>query len=399
MNHYVRVLFSATTLGIIAVIGRSLQRAPLVWGCLVALGLVYLATIWAPENWWGRAKYTLAVSLVIGLTVILRLANPGRQAIPIALSLVPLALLLAREQGSLRRFTLGLAILTMAAMLVLAPSAAFAWTVLPVVIALYMSVRAIHIYKQAYRLSQQNLDALNKANLELQQTYAALQEATVHSVRYAALAERARLARDIHDGLGHQLTSLIVQLQALEMMLPGDPVRAAQVVPGMLDVTRQAMKEVRQAVETWREDESGSGWVALQGLVSQFASYAPLTLEFQQDGELSDWPLALNVTLYRILQEALTNILRHAQATAAWVRVQERDRQVILTVSDNGHYTENMPLKEGYGLKGIRERCQALAGVCRVSPCQPHGLMLEVRLPITPPEGQPFQIERSYLHA
>jgi signal transduction histidine kinase len=399
MNRYVRVLFSATTLGIIAVIGRSLQRAPLVWGCLVALAFVYLVMIWAPESRWGRAKYALAVLLVIGLTVILRLANPGRQAIPIALSLVPLALLLAREQGSLRRFTLGLAILTMAAMLVLAPSAAFVWTVLPVVIALYMSVRAIHIYKQAYRLSQQNLDALNKANLELQQTYAALQEATVHSVRYAALSERARLARDIHDGLGHQLTSLIVQLQALEMMLPGDPLRAAQAVPDMLDVTRKAMAEVRQAVETWREDESGSGWVALQGLVSQFTSYAPLALEFQPGPELSEWPAGLNVALYRILQEALTNILRHAQATAAWVQLQEREHRVILTVSDNGRYTTGMPLKDGYGLKGIRERCQALGGVCRVSQRQPHGLKLEVSLPIIPLEGQPAPGEGSYLHA
>ena len=399
MNGYVRVLFSATTLGIIAAIGRPLQRAPLVWGCLVALALVYLVMIWAPESRWGRAQYALAVALVIGLTVIVRLANPGNQPIPSALLLAPLVLLLAREQGRFRNFTLGLAILTMAVMLVLEPAAPFAYTVMPVIIALYMSVRAINIYKQAYRLSQQNLDELNKANQELQQTYTALQEATVHSVRYAALAERARLARDIHDGLGHQLTSLIVQLQALEMMLPGDPVQAVQAVPDMLTVTRKAMAEVRQAVETWREDESGSGWVALQGLVSQFASYAPLTLEFQQAGELSDWPVALNVTLYRILQEALTNILRHAQATAAWVQVQERDRQVILTVSDNGHYTESMPLKEGYGLKGIRERCQALGGVCRISQCQSHGLMLEVRLPITPPEGQPLQSEGSYLHA
>lgn len=74
-------------------------------------------------------------------------------------------------------------------------------------------------------MKELHLQELNKAHQELQEAHAELQEATMHSMKYAALEERMRLAREIHDGLGHQLTSLIVQLQALEIMLPGEPKR------------------------------------------------------------------------------------------------------------------------------------------------------------------------------
>src|SRR6266581_1551527 len=161
------------------------------------------------------------------------------------------------------------------------------------VIALYFCIRAINIYKESYRLTQRHVQELAEAHRELQQTHAALQEASVHSMRYAALAERTRLARDMHDGIGHQLTSLIVQLQALEIMLPGDPQQAVRAVPAMLEAARQAMAEVRQAVRAWQEDESGLGLVALQGLISQCAAHSTLALEFQQDGDLLEWPVEL----------------------------------------------------------------------------------------------------------
>jgi signal transduction histidine kinase len=86
-------------------------------------------------------------------------------------------------------------------------------------------------------------------------------------MRYAALEERTRLAREIHDGIGHQLTSLIVQLQALEIMLPNNPEDASRAVTQMLGISRRAMAEVRLAVREWSSDEMGLGLVALKGLV------------------------------------------------------------------------------------------------------------------------------------
>ncbi len=304
-------------------------------------------------------------------------------------------MLLAREQQKYRNFASLLAAVTLLVMVVILPAYEYALSVVPVVIALYFGIRAINIYKESYRLSQRHVQELAEAHQELQQTHAALQEASVHSMRYAALAERTRLARDMHDGIGHQLTSLIVQLQALEIMLPGDPQQAAHVVPAMLEVAREAMAEVRQVVRAWQEDESGLGLVALQGLVSQCAAHFNLALEFQQQGNLSEWPVELSVTLYRVLQEALTNIMRHAEATTVTIQVQERDQQVLLTVADNGCYTANTELSPGFGIKGIMERSESLGGSCTLSQNQPRGLKLQVMLPIPPPAQDDGALKRT----
>jgi signal transduction histidine kinase len=384
MSPLTRSLFSAMTLALILMYGTSLPPNPLAWGGLIALASVYLAMIWSSFAWWTAARYALAACLVISLAGILLLSHLGGIDLLGDLLLIPLILFLGREQGEQRWIALVLAILAMAAMFALAKGALYIWTVLPVVAALYMSVRAINIYKQAYQLSQQNVEALRAAHRELQETHAALQEATVYSMRYAALAERTRMAREIHDGLGHQLTSLIVQLQALEIMLPGDPQRASQGVPMLLAAARSAMAEVRRAIETWREDESSLGLAALQGLVSQYADVAPFTLKFQPEGEFSQWPEELSVALYRILQEALTNITRHAQASTACIQLREAGDEVVVTVSDDGIYTEDKPLTPGYGLRGIEERSQGLGGTCSLSQNVPHGLKLQVSLPIAP---------------
>ncbi len=381
MNRFIRSLFSLTVMALIVLFGLSIQKTFLAWGALIALALLYSMFVWIREAWWTSLKYVLAVSVTILLVAGLH-GTASSTTIPESLLLIPLLLLLAREQQNDQSLFVALAVVTVIVMAILAPTAAFNWVVLPVSLALYMSVRAINIYKGAYRISLQNIAELNAAQLELRQTNEALQAASLDSMRYAALAERTRLAQDIHDGLGHQLTSLIVQLQALEIMLPGDPVQASKAVPGMLAAARGAMEEVHKAVKTWRADEGSVGLTALQGLASQCASHAPFTIKFVQGNDLSDWPVGLSVALYRILQESLTNALRHAEASAVEIQVKEQADDVILTVSDNGCYTDKTSIKPGYGIQGMRERCRSLGGTCHISQNKLHGLVLQASLPI-----------------
>jgi signal transduction histidine kinase len=112
---------------------------------------------------------------------------------------------------------------TIAAILLLSYTYSFPLGKLLALVGFFAGIRSRSIRQDAHRISQLHLQELNETHRELQEVHAELQEATVHSMRYAALEERTRLAREIHDGLGHQLTSLIVQLQALEIMLPDDP--------------------------------------------------------------------------------------------------------------------------------------------------------------------------------
>ena len=380
MNIYIRIPFTFMVLAYTILYGLSLQQTPLPWSLLTIILFIYLVMIWARQSWLTYTVYLVSTGLVIALIGILHFSYGINVYSGMLLS--PLVLLQAREQRQhYRLFSTLLAVITVAMLLAISYPALFVWQEVLITIVLYFCICGINIHKEAYRLSQQHVKELDEAHRELQQMYTALQEASIHSMRYAALAERTRLAQDMHDGLGHQLTSLIVQLQALEIMLPGDPQRAAEVVPAMLSVARQAIAEVRQAARKWSEDEHGLGLAALKSLVSQSAAHSSLALEFQQDDDLSDWSVEVSVALYRILQEALTNILRHAEASAATIQVQERDGQVIVTIADDGRYTANMEISPGFGLKGIMERCQALGGSCTFSQNQPHGLKVQVILP------------------
>jgi signal transduction histidine kinase len=153
----------------------------------------------------------------------------------------------------------------------------------------------------------------------------------------------------------------------------------------MLGIARQAMTEIRLAVREWSEDERGLGLTALRSLASQWAAHASLDLEFRQDDDLSAWPVETSVTLYRILQEALTNVARHAGATAVIIEVQEDQQAVIMTVSDNGTYTDATGFVPGFGTRGMRARAQAAGGSCNFSQRQPHGMLIQVSLPLEPP--------------
>lgn len=340
--------------------------------------------VWVRQDWWTLTKYVLAVCIVSALICTLRLLSSIN--LYGSMLLIPLVALIAKEQRKrFRYFTILLAFITSLVIFAISYPSSFIFSLLPGIFTVYICIRGLNIYKENYRLSQQHVEELAQAHRELQQTYIALQEASIHSMRYAALAERTRLARDIHDGLGHRLTSLIVQLQALEIMLPGDSEQAAQVVPAMLDVARKAMAEIRLSVRTWNEDESGLGPIALRSLTLQSAAHTSLALEFQQDDDLSEWSLETSVALYRILQEALTNIVRHAEATAASIEVREDPCSVIMTIADNGRYIASVGLSPGFGIKGMIERCKATGGSCTFSQNQPQGLKIQVKLPIALP--------------
>jgi signal transduction histidine kinase len=380
MNPYVRTLLSAATLTLIALYGRSVPLHLLTWGALLAIASLYLVITWARQDWWTRIRFAAIPCLVLALTFVVFLSEGGDPNA--GLLLVPLLLLLAKEQEDTRRLAMGLAAVTLLVMAALTRLAPFAFSLLVGVLTLYICIRAINIYKAAHRLSARRLHELDEAHRALQRAHAEMQEASVHSMRSAALAERSRLAREMHDGLGHHLTSLIVQLQALEIMLPGATDQAAATIPTLLDITRKAMAEVRLAVRDWREDEGRLGLVALQGLIAQTKAHSGVAISFSQDGCDSDWPVDLSVALYRILQEALTNIMRHAAATAVMVEVRECEQSITLTVSDNGRYVADERIAPGFGIKGIDERSQALGGSYALTQTQPHGLTLRVTAPI-----------------
>jgi len=261
-------------------------------------------------------------------------------------------------------------------------------------VGLYALLRMIRINRSKQREQQQHAEELKIIHAELADTHAKLQraheeleQATVQSLRYAVLEERSRIARDIHDSIGHRLTSVIVQLQALPYVLKSDPAESERIVRMVLEVARSCMQEVRSVVHEMGTDESGAGIVSLRSLVQQTSVVpgAPQIILNIEEGDASrqqEWPPQIAAALYRCLQEALTNTIRHAQAHQVEITIKQSGSNLALSYRDDGILKPGEPLQEGFGLGGIRKRCRDVGGECMIEAQEPHGIAIDIALPL-----------------
>lgn len=223
----------------------------------------------------------------------------------------------------------------------------------------------------------------NKRNLvELQEAYTHLQEASVTSMRNAVLDERTRIAREIHDAVGHSLTSLIVQMQALRYMIAKDPAQAEQSLSGMLEVARQGLQDIRTSVHSLADDRSVSGLAPLRALLARMEATTSTTYDFQ--AEINEDQIAGTdaTLLFSIMQEAITNMVRHAEAAHVDVRIKQEAGRVVLYIRDNGRAVAGESIQEGFGLKMMRARLEEGGGRLTVGAVQPHGFEITAELPM-----------------
>ncbi len=196
--------------------------------------------------------------------------------------------------------------------------------------------------------------------------------------RLAALAERERIGRDLHDLLGHTLSLVALKSELAGKLIDRDVHAARREIDEVTRVSREALAQVRRAVTGIRA----------AGLGAELAS-ARLMLE--SDGvafryAIGDASLSAEVetVLALAVREAITNILRHARAGTADVSLEVRGDEAVLVVSDDGRGSDVMP---GNGLTGMRERIEALGGSLRVDSQAGRGTRLELRVPIEADDG------------
>jgi signal transduction histidine kinase len=179
----------------------------------------------------------------------------------------------------------------------------------------------------------------------------------------AILQERNRIARDIHDSLGHSLTALNIQLETALKLWHSNPEKATAFLTRAKELGSQSLQEVRQSVSTMRSDP-------LQGRPLQEA-IASLLEGFHRSTGMSptcsimlERPIPLEVTtaVYRIVQEALTNICKYANATDVKIQLQASPTQLHLIIEDNGRGFNLNQNTTGFGLQGMRERTLAQGG-------------------------------------
>lgn len=220
--------------------------------------------------------------------------------------------------------------------------------------------------------------ALLARNRELAQGLIALQE-----------SERAALARELHDEMGQRCTALRIETALLRQCAADDragALAAAARADASAQALYQSVRELLQRLRPAQLDELGLV-AALQALCEGWELRSGLACIFLHEGlhEGPDEPLpeAVEVAVYRIAQEALTNAVRHAQATTLRLRLVRQGTQLRLEASDDGCGMDLGAPRRGLGLLGAAERAAALGGTLRLDSAPGRGLRLQLELPVT----------------
>lgn len=218
---------------------------------------------------------------------------------------------------------------------------------------------------------------------ELQSAHGELAAAREREKDLAVAEERVRLAREIHDGLGHHLTVLNVQLQAAAKLIDRDAERAASTIATCREVAQSALDEVRQSIAVMRRTplDGRSLDAALRSLVQEFDRRSPLDARFEQQGEAIPLIPAASMTIYRAVQEGLTNAQKHAAAQQVVVSLTWTPASVRVHVQDDGS-SQPGTSGGGFGLAGLRERADLLGGTFRAGVQPDAGFSLELALPL-----------------
>jgi signal transduction histidine kinase len=220
-----------------------------------------------------------------------------------------------------------------------------------------------------------------KARAEVERLAAELRQYAAQVEELAITKERNRLAREIHDSLGHYLTIINVQIEAARAIMDNDRQRALDGLSKAQMLAQKALAEVRRSVTALRaspiEDLPLSEAVAK--LVDEYSA-AGIAAELVVTGAPRPLTPQAGLTLYRAAQEGLTNVRKHSQATHATLRLDySHARMVRLEVRDNG--VGRSGEGEGFGLLGVRERARLLNGEVRIHTAAGQGFTLEVELP------------------
>ncbi|WP_307440842.1 sensor histidine kinase [Paenibacillus sp. V4I3] len=216
---------------------------------------------------------------------------------------------------------------------------------------------------------------------KLKQSHVQLQEYALKAEEWAATRERVRIAREIHDTVGHKLTALLVQMQVARKLSVVDPIRSEQSYLECEGLIRSSLQELRLSVRAIRDEPIKSSYLndCLERLSEEFTKFAQVQTDFKADGIPVAIPSDLQLTAYRIAQESLTNAQKHGHANNAEISLTYSDTSFSLCISNDGEMPDD--LKPGFGLINLQERVKEWNGEVyfRMDPIK--GFAVEVVLP------------------
>jgi signal transduction histidine kinase len=220
---------------------------------------------------------------------------------------------------------------------------------------------------------------------QLETRASALERERNEETRRALAEERLRIAQELHDVVAHSMGVIAVQAGVGAHVIDTEPGEAKKALEAISQTSRSALVEIRRMLGVLREDQGASyvpapGLADLHRLVRDVAS-AGLHAEVRVEGTTTDLPPGVDFTAYRIVQEALTNVLKHAGRATATVMIGYEDAALRLEILDDGRGVNGQAAPGGHGLVGMRERVGVYGGSFEAGPRTGGGFRVAVRLP------------------
>jgi signal transduction histidine kinase len=220
---------------------------------------------------------------------------------------------------------------------------------------------------------------------ELRRRAETAERARADEAARAVAEERGRIARELHDVIAHSVSVMVVQSAGVRRLLPLEMEREREALETVEKTGRQTLAEMRRLLGVLRTEADRPelrpqpGLTTIEQLVDQVRN-AGLPVELAVEGDPVDLPPGIDLAAFRIVQEALTNTLRHAGPAHAWVRVRYAPGELELTVSNDGKDADDDG--GGYGLVGMKERVNLYGGRLEAGPREGGGFSVSARLPL-----------------
>jgi signal transduction histidine kinase len=216
---------------------------------------------------------------------------------------------------------------------------------------------------------------LSDANLDFQRY--------VHSVEYSAVqSERRRISSEIHDTVGYSLTNILMTLEAATDLLERDSLRAREALERSINEAQTCLEETRRSMQELRskEQKEAVGLQTLAHLVRSFSEATGMKVQMEYGNAPNSFGSRLDLVLFRIIQEGLTNAFRHGQADTVRIAVWIKEKLLTVSILDNGRGTSQ--IVEGIGISGMRERVENIGGKISFRN-YPDGFNIRAELPLT----------------
>lgn len=238
---------------------------------------------------------------------------------------------------------------------------------------------------------------LAQANSELEETHRQLEQSVAQEQELAVLRERTRLAREMHDTIGHALVLISVKLEAAQRLRERDPERCDRELESTKEIARETMTVLRASIADLRSPALEREPInqALSRSARELTQRIGLSVTYTLQADIERLPKSVEETLWKVIQEAFTNVEKHAHASHVQVRISLQDEKLLMLIHDDGiglpqqlcqsqkdNSLEDSSPEGHYGLRGMFERVEAIGGHLTLHSGKEQGTTIEIELPL-----------------